>query len=109
MKAHTQEEKEKIMVQFAVCLYKAMQDAGTNPTKLALEIGMERSHIQLIANGRKNATISTQVAIANGLKISYTQLAAYYDSVTKSDEKNFADYQKEQQDLKARKKKTNNN
>ncbi|WP_300601652.1 hypothetical protein [Niabella sp.] len=105
MKAHEKKEKKEITFQFAVALKKAMEDADFNPTKLALEIGMEKSHMQLIANGKKNLTLSSQIAIADGLGISYTQLAVYFDEVTKTDEKKFLEYQKKQQELKARKKK----
>jgi len=106
MKAHEKKEKKEITFQFAVALYKAMEDANFNPTKLALEIGMEKSHMQLIANGKKNLTLSSQIAIATGLGISYTQLAAYFDGVTKADEKKFIEYQKKQQALKAHNKKS---
>ncbi|MBO9595544.1 MAG: hypothetical protein J7599_21765 [Niabella sp.] len=106
MKAHEKKEKKEITFQFAVALYKVMEDTNFNPTKLALEIGMEKSHMQLIANGKKNLTLSSQIAIADGLGISYTQLAAYFDGVTKADEKKFIEYQKKQQALKAHNKKS---
>lgn len=105
MKAHEKKEKDKIIFQFAVALYKAMEDTNFNPTKLALEIGMEKSHMQLIANGKRNPTLTTQIAIADGLKISYPQLAAYFEGVTPADEKKFITYQKKQQELKAHNKK----
>ncbi|MGJ7031057.1 hypothetical protein [Niabella hirudinis] len=105
MKAYTKEEKNRILFQFAVGLHKAMIDAQTNPTKLALECGIEKSHMQLIANGNRNVTLSTQIAIAEGLKISYTALATYYEGVSKADEKKFIAYQQKQQQLRAHNKK----
>ncbi|SDD79069.1 hypothetical protein [Niabella drilacis] len=105
MKAYTKEEKSKILFQFAVGLHKAMLDAKTNPTRLALDSGIEKSHMQLIANGNKNVTLTTQMALAEGLKISYTELATYYNNVSKSDEKRFIAYQEKQQQLKAHNKK----
>lgn len=106
MKAHNKKEKEDIAFQFAVGLFKALKDHGYSVNQLALEMGVEKSHLQLIANGKKNITLSTQIAITNGLKISFSEIASYYDSVTDADKKEFKAYQKSQQKLKGHVKKS---
>ena len=87
MKAQEKDEKDEIKFRFAVALYKALKDSSlTSFRKLAKEAGMEPAHIQKIAAGKLDVTLTTNIAINKALGIKYSQLAEYYDNVTPADE-----------------------
>lgn len=100
MKAQEKEEKAKIKFRYAVALYKALQDSSLQSyRRLASAAGMEPAHIQKIATGKLDITLTTSVAIANAFGITYTDLSAYYDSITEEDTKTFILYLKKQQSI----------
>src|SRR5262245_33448327 len=103
MKAQEKEEKAKIKFQYAVALYKALQNSSLKSyRKLASAAGMEPAHIQKIATGKLDVTHTTSVAIANALGITYTDLAAYYDGVTEEDTQKFLQYLSKQQAIRGK-------
>ena len=90
MKTLEKADKQQIKLRYATALAKAMGDSPLSSfRKLAKEAGMEPAHIQKIATGKLDVAVTTSVAIAAALGISYAALAAYYDQVT---EKDIADY-----------------
>jgi plasmid maintenance system antidote protein VapI len=90
MKAQEKEEKAQIRFRYAVGLYKALQDSSLRSfRKLAKEAGMEPAHIQKISAGKLDVTLTTSIALAKALGISYTVLSAYYDGVTEKDTQAF--------------------
>jgi predicted transcriptional regulator len=106
MKALEKEDKKRIKFRFAVGLYKALQDSHIKSfRKLAKEAGMEPAHIQRISVGKVDVTLTTNIAIAEALKISYSVLAVYYDNVTDDDTVIFLKYLSEQKKLRGKKKK----
>ncbi|RPE05358.1 hypothetical protein EGT74_23505 [Chitinophaga lutea] len=46
---------------------------------------MEAAHVQKLSRGKIDAALTTNIAVAKALGISYTQLAAYFDGVTQQD------------------------
>lgn len=103
MKAQEKEEKQSIKFRYAIGLYKALKDSSlASFRKLAKEAGMESAHIQKISVGKLDVTVTTNVAIANALGISYSSLATYYDNVTDKDKEEFIQYLEEQKKLKGK-------
>jgi plasmid maintenance system antidote protein VapI len=83
MKAQEKADKTTIKFRFAAALYKALSNSSIESfRKLAKEAGMEPSHIQKISVGQLDVTLTTSIAIANALGISYAELATAYDQVT---------------------------
>ena|SRR5258706_15598567 len=93
MKALEKEDKDRMKFRYAAGLYKALKNSKwTSFRKLAKEAGMEPAHVQKISVGKLDVSLTTSVSIATSLKISYTQLAAYYDEVSEQDLKEFEEY-----------------
>lgn len=105
MKALEKEEKDNIKLQYAVGLYKALKNSSFKSYRqLAKEAGMEPAHMQKIAVGKLDVTLTTNVAIATALGITYTELAAYFDGITENDTEDFILYLEEQKQLRGKKK-----
>jgi plasmid maintenance system antidote protein VapI len=86
MKAQEKADKNAIKLRFAAALYKVLSNSSIGSfRKLAKEAGMEPSHIQKISVGQLDVTLTTSIAIANALGISYAELATAYDLVTDKD------------------------
>lgn len=108
MKAQEKEEKAEIKIRYAAGLYKALKNSRLQSfRKLAKEAGMEPAHIQKISVGKLDVTLTTNIAIAKALGITYTELSAYYDNVTGEDLKEFNQYLEEQRKLRGKNKKKN--
>lgn len=103
MKALEKSEKENIKLQFAVGLHKALKESSFKSYRqLAKEAGMEPAHMQKIATGKLDVTLTTNFSIALALGISYAELAKYFDNVTKSDREEFNRYIERQQLLRGK-------
>lgn len=103
MKALEKEDKNNIKFRFAVSLYKALlKSRHTSFRQLAKEAGMEPAHMQRISVGKLDVSLTTNISIANALGISYTELASYYDGITKTDEETFIQYLEEQKKLRGK-------
>ncbi|WP_341840399.1 helix-turn-helix transcriptional regulator [Chitinophaga caseinilytica] len=93
MKPLELEEKTEIKLRYATALHKAFKASGLKSfRKIASLAGMEPSHIQRIATGKNDVTLTTNVAISKALGISYGEFAQYYDEVTPGDIKEFVEY-----------------
>lgn len=105
MKAQEKEEKDLLKLRFAVALYKAVKESGIKSFRqLAKEAGMEPAHIQKVSVGKLDVTLTTTIAIANAMGISFTDLAAYFDNVSKKDEEEFEMYLSKQKKIRGKKK-----
>lgn len=83
MKAKGSEEKKKIKLRFAVGLSKALEKSQFGSFRdLSIHLGFEPSHIQRIATGKVDIALTTSIALAEGLGITYQKLSSYYDDVT---------------------------
>ena len=103
MKALEKKEKDNIKFRYAVGLYKAfLKSRHTSYRQLAKEAGMEPAHMQKVSVGKLDVSLTTNISIANALGISYTELAGYYDSVTKADEEIFILNLEEQKKLRGK-------
>ena len=60
--------------------------------------------MQKISVGRLDVSLTTNIAIANTLRLSYVELAAYYDKVTEKDLEEFTSYLQKQQKIRGTKK-----
>jgi len=90
MKAQEKADKTAIKLRFAAALYKALSNSSIESfRKLAKEAGMEPSHIQKISVGQLDVTLTTSIAIAHALGMSFTELANAYDRVTEEDIQEF--------------------
>ena len=86
MKALEKSDKDAIKLRFATALNQAHKQSTIDSwKKLAKEAGMEPSHIQKISVGLLDVSLTTTVAIANALGLSYYDLAHIYHSVTDRD------------------------
>lgn len=104
MKAQSESEKNRIKFLYAVALYLALKDSSINSLRnLAAVAGMEYSHIQRIARGKVNVSISVHVAILDALQISFSVFGKYYDEITEAEIQEFKNFIKQQQKLKGRK------
>src|SRR5258708_12276360 len=82
MSRQTKAEKQMIKLRYATGLYKALKNSSFKSFRKMAEAGdMEPSHIQKISVGKVNVTLTVNVAIANSLGITYSELADYYDPV----------------------------
>jgi DNA-binding XRE family transcriptional regulator len=89
----TKEEKIRIKLRYAAALHKALKASPlVSFRKLAKEAGMEPAHIQKISVGKLDVSLTTCIAIANALGLSYTELLAIYDHITEEDIDLFAAY-----------------
>jgi transcriptional regulator with XRE-family HTH domain len=94
-----------IKLRFAVGLHKALKDSALKSyRKLAKEAELEPAHIQKIANGKKDISLTTTIAIAKALGITYSKLSAYYDNVTEKDTQEFLIYLEKQKQLRGKEK-----
>jgi transcriptional regulator with XRE-family HTH domain len=94
MKAKEKEDKHKIKLIYAVGLAKALKESKFKSFRdLALNTGFETAHIQRIAAGKVDVVLTTSVALAEGLGITYSELSKYYDQVTESDISRFLEDQ----------------
>lgn len=109
MKAQEKEEKAAIKFRYAAGLYKALKNSPLKSfRRLAKEAGMEPAHIQKISVGKLDVTLTTNIAIAHALGISYTNLSAYYDNVSEQDIQEFTNYLEKQKLLRGKKKNKDN-
>ncbi|WP_126246209.1 helix-turn-helix domain-containing protein [Chitinophaga rhizosphaerae] len=93
MKPLELEEKIEIKLRYATALHKAFKASGLKSfRKIASLAGMEPSHIQRIASGKNDVTLTTNVAISKALGITYGEFARYFDEVTSSDIQEFVKY-----------------
>jgi len=105
MKAQSEKEKNRIKFLYAVALHKALKDNPINSIRgLSSEAGMEYSHLQRIARGKVNTSMSIHIAIIDALKMSFADFGKYYDEITEIDIQEFKDEIKQQQKLRGRKK-----
>lgn len=106
MKPKEKREKLNIKLRFAAGLEKALKNSGFSSFRqLALHIGFEPAHIQRIATAKVDIALSSAVSLAEGLGISYTELASYYDGVTESDIRKFLEQQESRRRKPAKKSK----
>jgi hypothetical protein len=103
MKAQEKLEKEKIKLRFATALDKLLIQSGLGSyKKLAEAAGMEPAHIQLISVGQLDVTVTTCIAVANALGISYGELASTYDAISVKDVENYVLVLKERRRIRGR-------
>jgi transcriptional regulator with XRE-family HTH domain len=57
-------------------------DAVNSLRKLAASSGVEFSIIQKISSGKRNPSFSTVINLLEGLNLTLTEFAAYYDSIS---------------------------
>ncbi|WP_149243044.1 helix-turn-helix domain-containing protein [Dyadobacter sp. 32] len=72
------EEREQIQQRFATALLRAAEDKNLSLRKLAAASGLEYSQVQRISKGKVNLSLSTIVALAEGLEMSPIELFRYY-------------------------------
>ncbi len=90
MKSLEQDEKTAIKMKFATGLHKAFKASGLKSMrKVAGLAGMEPSHLQRIATGKLDVTLTTNVAIATAFGLTYAEFAKYYDDVSPKDIKEY--------------------
>lgn len=90
MKAQEKLEKEKIKLRFATALDKLLtQSELGNYKKLAEAAGMEPAHVQRISVGELDVTITTVVAIASALDLSFGDIASAFDLISPRDIENY--------------------
>lgn len=95
MKAKEKEDKQKIKLIYAVGLGKALKESKFKSFRdLAVNTGFETAHLQRIAAAKVDVVLTTSVALAEGLGLTYGQLSKYYDQVTEKDITDFLDEQK---------------
>lgn len=95
MKAKEKEDKNRIKLIYAVGLSKALKASKFNSFRdLAINSGFELAHIQRIAAGKVDVVLTTTVALAEGLGITYTELSNFYDQVSEKDISDFLEEQK---------------
>ena len=105
MSGQTKAEKQAIKLRYATGLYKALKKSSFKSFRKMAEAGdMEPSHIQKISVGKVNVTLTVNVAIANALGITYSELAEYYDGVTEKDTHEFLEYLAKQKSIRGNKK-----
>ena len=68
------EEREQIQQRFATALLRAAEEKNLSLRKLAAASGLEYSQVQRISKGKVNLSLSTIVALAEGLEISPAEL-----------------------------------
>ena len=86
-------DKEAIKHRYAAALYKALKASHFNSYRsLALHCGIEPTHMQKISTGKVDVSTTTNVAIANGLGITYTDYSAYFDMLSEVDIKEFESF-----------------
>ena len=86
MKAKDEKEKNKIKILYAIALNKALKDSKFESYRqLAIEAGMETAHIQRIATGKVNVSMSVNIAIKDALGLSSSAYGKYFDDVTDED------------------------
>lgn len=72
------EEREQIQQRFATALLRAAEEKNLSLRKLAAASGLEYSQVQRISKGKVNLSLSTIVALAEGLEMSPIELFRYY-------------------------------
>ena len=106
MGGQTKADIQIIKLRYATGLYKALKNSSFRSFRKMAEAGdLEPSHIQKISVGKVNVSLTINVAIANALGITYTELAAYYDGVTEADIAEFQEYLKKQKAIRGKKRK----
>ncbi len=70
--------KTQIQENFGIALKKAIKLRKLSLRKLAAEADMEYSHVQRIAAGKVNLELTTIIAIAEGLKMTPSELFDLY-------------------------------
>lgn len=81
-------EREYKKLKFGLALKRAMEHATNELNsfrKLESASGIRHASIVQIVNGKKNPSWSTIDSILEGLELSLSDFASYYDSVTEND------------------------
>jgi transcriptional regulator with XRE-family HTH domain len=92
MKPLEKSDKEAIKLRFAVGLNKLLLKSEISSLKkLARESGMEPSHIQKIAAGKVDVSLTTAISLATAFGISYSELATSYEGVKPDDIQKYLD------------------
>jgi transcriptional regulator with XRE-family HTH domain len=73
--------KTAIPQKFGKAFKKALDDRGLTLRGFAASSGMEYAHIQRIAAGKVNLALSSIISLAEGLDMSFAELATYYDKI----------------------------
>ncbi len=94
------DEKELIKLRFAVGLEKAR---GENSLRgLASDSQLESAHVQRIAAGKVDTVLTTLISLAEGLCLTFAELATYYDEVTEKDIQEYLEKKEEERKLRKR-------
>ena len=72
------DSKAQIQIKFGTALKKILKLKRLSLHTLAAEADMEYAHIQRIAAGKVNLELSTIITIANGLKMTPSELFSFY-------------------------------
>ena len=73
------EEREQIQQRFATALLRAAEEKNLSLRKLAAASGLEYSQVQRISKGKVNLSLSTIVALAEGLEMSLAELFGNFE------------------------------
>ena len=96
MKPQDKEDKDLIKLKYAAGLHKALKERSIKSyRKLAAADGMEPAHVHRIVRGRIDVALTTNIAIAKALGMTYAQLAGYYDGVTQQDIDEYVEAEKQ--------------
>ena len=90
MKAQNKAEKDRIKLQFAAAISKALKNSRLDSYRqLAKEAGMEPAHIQKISTGKLDLSLTKIIAISDALGLTFADLADFYVNVTEKDMDDF--------------------
>lgn len=97
-------EKNKLRLRFAAAIDKALPDRGfPSGRQFALTAGMEQADFQKIYSAKRDASLPKIIAIANGLTMSFPELATYYANITEEEIQVFEKKLEEQKTKKGKK------
>jgi len=77
--AHTAVQEEELACAFSQCIRKLRHEAGISQERLALEAGLDRSHMGRLEGGKNSPTLETLYKLFPPLGISFTQFAAEFE------------------------------
>lgn len=105
MRAKEDKEKEKIKVIYATALYLVRKETGFKKSmrQIALDGGMESSHVQRVLSGYVDVSYTTHITILEAIEISLSKFSLIYEKVTEKDIKEFKKYLEDQKLRKGRK------
>lgn len=72
------EGKETKQEKFAKALLELTKSKGLSLRKLAAASGLEYSQVQRVSKGKVNVTLTTIIALCEGLDVSPSELFSYY-------------------------------